>query len=294
MPNRIIKESICTSDNLTALDWGAQLFFLRLTVQCDDFGRFDGRPAILRAACYPLELDRVSEAQIQGWLDALTAAQLVQQYTVDCKRYLVLSTWSKHQRTRADKSKFPDPPAVAPFCGHLTADARICQQPLSNVPVSENVSVSESENAAAAPQSLPPQPVDYDPLTPHERKRYKLPAGPEPSPAVKLWMRMANEAHQAVTASELVRQKIDGAVRDPDRWEKTVTTWVMRGYRCSNVEGLLDAYSNGFRSNGNNKAAPARASPKVNASGLTYDEFQQGIIRGEIPDGSEWHPVEVT
>lgn len=26
MPNRIIKESICTSDNLTQLDWGAAAF----------------------------------------------------------------------------------------------------------------------------------------------------------------------------------------------------------------------------------------------------------------------------
>jgi hypothetical protein len=166
MPNRILKESICTSDNLTGLDFGAQLFFLRLTVQCDDFGRFDGRPAILRAMCYPLELDRVSEAQIVTWLDGLESADLVQRYATDGKRYLQIITWRKHQQTRADKSKYPDPPERASTCKQPLADASNGMQPPANVLVSgivsenENESVSENGAQKAAPQQPPlPLPV---------------------------------------------------------------------------------------------------------------------------------------
>ena len=52
MPNRILKDSICTSPNIDALSLEAETFFYRLLVQCDDYGRMDARPAILRARCY--------------------------------------------------------------------------------------------------------------------------------------------------------------------------------------------------------------------------------------------------
>lgn len=162
MPNRIIKESICTSDNLTALDWGAQMFFVRLTVQCDDFGRFDGRPAILRAACYPLEMDRVSEALVQSWLDALEAAQLVQQYAVDGKRYLALSTWSKHQHPRAKTSKYPDPPHDARTCTQMQADSSTCMHVHAHAPGNGNENVNENRESRiegkAAQTAAPPTP----------------------------------------------------------------------------------------------------------------------------------------
>ncbi|MDE6938470.1 MAG: hypothetical protein K2P28_09920 [Lachnospiraceae bacterium] len=29
--------------------------FYRLIVVCDDYGRFDGRPAIIKGACFPLK-----------------------------------------------------------------------------------------------------------------------------------------------------------------------------------------------------------------------------------------------
>ena len=42
MPNRIIKESICTSDNVDQLTAFEETVFVRLIVNCDDFGRMDG------------------------------------------------------------------------------------------------------------------------------------------------------------------------------------------------------------------------------------------------------------
>ena len=43
MPNRIIKESICRSEEIDSLSWFEEVLFYRLIVTCDDFGRYDGR-----------------------------------------------------------------------------------------------------------------------------------------------------------------------------------------------------------------------------------------------------------
>ena len=51
MPNRILKDSICTSPNIDRVDRDAEVFFYRLIVRCDDFGRMDARLPILRAKC---------------------------------------------------------------------------------------------------------------------------------------------------------------------------------------------------------------------------------------------------
>ena len=41
MPNRIIKESICTSCEIDSLTPEQEVFFYRLIVNCDDYGRMD-------------------------------------------------------------------------------------------------------------------------------------------------------------------------------------------------------------------------------------------------------------
>ncbi len=128
MPNRIIKESITTScevDNLTADE---ERFFYRLIVICDDFGRMDARPAILRAKCFPLKIDQISDDDIKRWLSGLEGQGLVFMYEVDGKAYLQMATWERHQQKRAKHSKYP-----APDSGMNTSDIK-CNQVQSNVP----------------------------------------------------------------------------------------------------------------------------------------------------------------
>lgn len=105
MPNRILKESICTSDNLDKLSAFQETVFYRLIVNCDDFGRFDARPKLLASKLFPLKEIRIN--QIQAALRALTSAGLVILYEVDGKPYLQMKTWDKHQQIRTKKSKFP-------------------------------------------------------------------------------------------------------------------------------------------------------------------------------------------
>lgn len=130
MPNRILKESICTSDSLNQLSPFEETFFLRLIVNCDDFGRFDARPAILKARLFPLK-ERLSLKDIESALGKLADVGCVKLYSVDSKPYLYLPTWEVHQNVRAKKSKYPSPDAIseqqyADTCNQMNADASRC------------------------------------------------------------------------------------------------------------------------------------------------------------------------
>lgn len=107
MPNRILKESICTSDNLDQLNSFQENVFYRLIVNCDDYGRIDARTKILAAKLYPLKDIRAE--QIRDALQALSSAGLVILYEVDGKPFAQMKTWERHQQVRAKRSKYPGP-----------------------------------------------------------------------------------------------------------------------------------------------------------------------------------------
>lgn len=141
MPNRILKDSICTSPNIDALSREAEVFFYRLMVQCDDFGRMDARPAILRAKCYPLQVDTVSQDDIRRWFAELVQAELIIPYHADGGDYLQMRTWERHQQVRAKRSKYPD----------MKSSDSNCDQVIAYVPVIQSNPIqSESESNAAA------------------------------------------------------------------------------------------------------------------------------------------------
>ncbi len=148
MPNRILKDSICTSPNIDALSREAEVFFYRLLVQCDDYGRMDARPAILRAKCYPLQIDTVTQDDIKRWFAELVQANLIIPYRANDGDYLQMRTWEKHQQVRAKRSKYPDMIADDINCNHMQSDAPVIQ---SN-PIHTNVPA----DAGSADAELPP------------------------------------------------------------------------------------------------------------------------------------------
>jgi uncharacterized phage protein (TIGR02220 family) len=99
----------------------------------DDFGRFSANPKLLRASCFPLRLDTVSDADVTGWLQDCIKAGLVAAYEVNGKHYLELEDF--RQQVRAKASKFPDPLAHAkqplavvkqlPESAHLDVDVDV-------------------------------------------------------------------------------------------------------------------------------------------------------------------------
>jgi hypothetical protein len=148
MPNRIIKESICSSANLNELSPEEEVFFYRLIVSCDDFGRLDARPPILRAKCFPLKLNTITDEAIVNRLKSLQIHKLIRLYIIEGQPYLEMVTWDKHQQVRAKRSKYPDPD------GNLITSDDICNQLLSNVPVIQSNPIqSESLSESKATSS---------------------------------------------------------------------------------------------------------------------------------------------
>lgn len=126
MPNRIVREGILTSERVAKLDWAAEVFYRRLLSVVDDFGRYYAATKLLRAACYPLQIDSVKDADIEKWAKACEAAQLVLRYCdADGKQYVQVHDF--RQQVRAKVSKFPSPDDRAPST--CAADAT---HPLAN------------------------------------------------------------------------------------------------------------------------------------------------------------------
>lgn len=110
MPNRIVREGIITSEPVNQLGWPEEVFYRRLLSVVDDYGRFSGNPTLLRAACYPLQIDKVGNRDIGKWLTECVRAGLVKAYTVHRKEYIEVVKFG--QQVRAKSSKYPDPPGI--------------------------------------------------------------------------------------------------------------------------------------------------------------------------------------
>jgi hypothetical protein len=117
MPNRILRDSITESESLALLTAEAERFFYRLLSKAYDYGRFDARSQVLRAQCFKLMLDQVSEANISQWLNELSypAIGIIKTYSVNGRAFGYFINWTKHQRTaRSVVSKYPDPAEADP------------------------------------------------------------------------------------------------------------------------------------------------------------------------------------
>jgi hypothetical protein len=158
MPDRILKESISKSETINELSPEQEVFFYRLLVHCDDFGRFDAKPALLRSALFPLRTDSITVEQILSWRNAIADHGLIRIYVASGKEYLEVLTWRQYQRVRADKSKYPEPvdivyplPASADKCPQVSSSADIGGQmpPYSNTRTNTRTNtntVNENEN----------------------------------------------------------------------------------------------------------------------------------------------------
>lgn len=150
MPNRLLREGITTSDKLDRLSVEAELFYYRLLVAVDDFGRADARPAVLVARTFPLRPHLVE--QVPGWLLELEASGVAVLYQNDGKALLELTNFDP---PRAQKSKHKGPKEKGSSPGHPKTSANICAQTPTNVPYSD----SDSDTKSNAIKPVPPAPV---------------------------------------------------------------------------------------------------------------------------------------
>ena len=156
MPNRILKESICSSEEIDSLSWFEEVLFYRLIVKCDDYGRYDGRLKFVKNSCFPLK--DITEKDVEKALYKLSAVGLVRVYESQGRPYLQLVTWEQHQNIRAKKSKYP---AFDESCIQMYSSENDCSR---NSIQSESKSKSESysddcsEQITSEPPKLVPPP----------------------------------------------------------------------------------------------------------------------------------------
>ena len=143
MPDRLIRESWCASETIDRLTPFEETVFARMIVNCDDFGRMDGRASVV---CSRLFVTRSSirEKTVMAAVKRLEEEGLIHCYAVEGRPYIQMQGWGKHQRIRNQRSKFPAPPdpaqaqkgeslayvqapqeqtAVAADCGQLPSNA---------------------------------------------------------------------------------------------------------------------------------------------------------------------------
>ena len=150
MPNRIIKESICTSENIEQLSSFQETVFYRLLVNCDDYGCFDARVKVVASRLFPLKVIR--PAEIIKALNKLAEAGLIVLYEAKGKPYLKVIKWSDHQRVRVSKHKYPMP-EEGTVCGELPQVAASCgeMRPESN-PIQSESNPNPNPNPTREPR----------------------------------------------------------------------------------------------------------------------------------------------
>ena len=206
MPNRILKESICYSENVDGLTLFQEVFFYRLIVNCDDYGRMDARTKVLSSKLFPLR--DVKDKEIRESLAALVAAELVTVYESEGHLYLQMNTWDRHQTIRAKKSKYP---AFDSNCKQMNADEIICKQmnanvtviqsnPIQSISISESVSEYDTRNPSPGrKESAKTDSIDFDVFWEAYPRKESKPA--------------AKKAFDKIHPDEQLMQKIISSIR---------------------------------------------------------------------------------
>lgn len=197
MPNRIIKESICTSEDVAKLSMGAEILFYHLMVKVDDFGVYFGNEQIIKNTCFPLKSSEIKLKQVESWLNELIKAGLIFAYVAeDGKKYIQFVKWAKHQQIRAKKSKYP---LFDSTCNQLIADdSNSCRNPIQSNPIEIQSKSAQSANSGG-----------FDAFwTAYPKKKSK-------GQALSAWKKLKPDS----SLQALILKAIEAQKRSPD-WQK--------------------------------------------------------------------------
>jgi len=143
MPNRQLKESICTSESLALVSAEAERLFYRIIVNADDYGRYHGNPKVILAECFPLRIGDFTPNDVDVWLTELERVGMIRRYATDKRRYLHVISWREHNTPRAKASKYPSPDDCIGM--NLQTSANICKQTHENALEVDNEVDNEHE-----------------------------------------------------------------------------------------------------------------------------------------------------
>jgi hypothetical protein len=136
MPTRYLKSGVRDSESIDKLSPLAETLFYRLLVTVDDFGRFDARPAMIKANCFPIK-ESVTLNKCKDLVSELKEVGLIHVYESDGKQYLQMCKWDN--KPRAQESKFP-----TPEYNDIQLYTSVCK-PHTDVPLTVTVTETKTE-----------------------------------------------------------------------------------------------------------------------------------------------------
>jgi len=148
MPTRYLKAGIRDSEAIEKLSPLAENLYYRLLVTVDDFGRYDARPPMIKAACFPVK-DSITATKSEVLMKELAEHGLIEIYVVDGKPYLQMNKWDNIPR--AKESKFP-----ANEYDAIQLYTTVCDNH-TNVPLTETETETETKTktkTANAPEGV--------------------------------------------------------------------------------------------------------------------------------------------
>jgi hypothetical protein len=134
MPTRYLKPGVRDSESIEALSANAEILYYRLIVTVDDFGRYDARPSMVKAACFPIR-ESMTASKVDALLKELSEHGLIVVYQVEGKPYIQLCKWDNVPR--AKESKYP---TLESECMQMYAD--VCN---TNTDAPLTVTVTKTE-----------------------------------------------------------------------------------------------------------------------------------------------------
>lgn len=103
MPQRFLKPGITNSDRWNRVSFQAQSLFIRLLTMVDDYGRCDGRHAVILGQCFSVwnannPRHQIDLQQLSGFLQEIAASGLIETYVADDKSVLQITQWTERIR----------------------------------------------------------------------------------------------------------------------------------------------------------------------------------------------------
>jgi hypothetical protein len=207
MPTRLIREGYLDSERISKAGEKAEVLFIRLMLVADDYGRFDGRVSVICRRCWPLgEPTDPTEIDVTERLSQLATAGLLIQYEHQGKPFIYIPKFK--QRTRATKSKYPEPPAGYPQDDGPATDT---SQPQGwHTPDKGQASASVVRSSYSYSNSAPPvdksrstQKATAHSATKTQQQLSEQRAWPQPSPVPSTLLATLRKAAATPTTREI-------------------------------------------------------------------------------------------
>lgn len=158
MANRIIKDSIWSSQNFNDLSVYAERHFYRILMLADDYGCFESTPAVVRGICYPLQ-ESIRRTDVEKWQQELRDKNIIATWNDDGREYSVFVSFDKHNSKYAvtedgkptrNRRKTPEPPNDL-ICQSLPVQASSSQTGAKLLNTNPNTNHNPNTNQKDAP-----------------------------------------------------------------------------------------------------------------------------------------------